>query len=42
MVEAIEEYVGIDFSAVEESDTEVSNEIARQFDIEGEGIKKAT
>ena len=41
MVEAVEEYVGIDFSAVAEDDQQALKEIAGQFDIEaGETINK--
>ncbi|MGI6553856.1 MAG: lysine--tRNA ligase [Bacillota bacterium] len=36
MVEAVEEYVGIDFSAVAEDDQQALKEIAGQFDIEAE------
>lgn len=37
MLEAIEKYVGIDFSAVDANDEQALQEIAQQFDIEAEG-----
>ena len=37
MLEAIEKYVGIDFSAVEDTDQEALGQIAGQFDIKTEG-----